>query len=120
MASYVIAVAIDCHDTDRCAAFWSAALGTGPARTWSDARGTRYVQISPDVGADLLFQPVREPKATKNRVHLDITPETGTQATEVARLVELGANVVADEPDLPWVLLGDPEGNEFCVLPPRR
>jgi hypothetical protein len=67
----------------------------------------------------LLFQPVPEAKPAKNRLHLDIAPATGTQQSEVDRLVSLGATVVADEPDLHWVVLTDPEGNEFCVLPPR-
>ncbi|MEJ3651674.1 VOC family protein [Actinomycetes bacterium KLBMP 9759] len=83
-------------------------------------RGTRYAQISPAAGTDLLFQPVGKPKTTENRAHLDIAPGSGTQADDVARLVDLGATLVADEPDLAWVLLADPEGNEFCVLPPRR
>jgi hypothetical protein len=64
-----------------------------------------------------LFERVPEGKATKNRVHLDLTPDT-TREQEVARLVSLGATEVGDHrrPDgSGWIVLADPEGNEFCV-----
>jgi Glyoxalase-like domain len=60
-----------------------------------------------------------EARSGKNRLHLDIAPATGTQETEVERLVDLGATRLASDPELPWVVLADPEGNEFFVLPPR-
>ncbi|NMH95313.1 VOC family protein [Pseudonocardia bannensis] len=118
----MIAVAVDCHDSELLTAFWSRALGRGTVRRWADPRGLHYVQLDGEGpgAAALLFQPVAEPRAGKNRLHLDIAPSDGeSQAGEVARLVALGARVVADEPDLPWVVLADPEGNTFCVLPPR-
>jgi glyoxalase superfamily protein len=59
-----------------------------------------------------------EARSGKNRLHLDIAPATGTQEAEVERLVDLGATRLASDPELPWVVLADPEGNEFCVLPP--
>ena len=117
--SAVIAVAVDCRDAEALAAFWCAALGTGVDRRWRDAHGVGYVQIGTGGGPLLLFQPVPEPKAGKNRLHLDIAPGTGTQDEEVERLVRLGATRVAEEHEHPWVVLADPEGNEFCVLPPR-
>ena len=86
---------------------------------WSDAAGTGYVETGDGDGAVLLFQPVHEDKAVKNRLHLDIAPVQVSQADEVARLVRLGASVLDDSPLLRWVVLADPEGNEFCVLPPR-
>jgi hypothetical protein len=61
---------------------------------------------------------VPEAKASKNRVHLDLLPAEQTRDQEVARLLELGATMVADHrrPDgTGWVVLADPEGNEFCV-----
>ena len=67
----------------------------------------------------LLFQPVPEGKAVKNRLHLDLAPASGSQAEEVERLLVLGATSLADEPEFPWVVLADPEGNEFCVLSGR-
>ena len=62
-----------------------------------------------------------EAKTVKNRVHLDLATESGAhQAAEVERLLALGA-VPADigQGDVPWTVLADPEGNEFCVLSPR-
>ncbi len=55
----------------------------------------------------------------KNRLHLAVAPVQGSQADEVTRLVGLGASMLDDGPVLPRVVLADPEGNEFCVLPPR-
>jgi catechol 2,3-dioxygenase-like lactoylglutathione lyase family enzyme len=118
MVSRVIAVVVDCRDAERCATFWCAALGAEVDRRWRDAHGVEYVQISTGEGPLLLFQPVAEARSVKNRLHLDIAPATGTQEAEVERLVGLGASRLADEPELPWVVLADPEGNEFCVLPP--
>ena len=76
----------------------------------------------PDPSAlPLVFVPVPEPKTGKNRVHLDLATESVRhQAAEVKRLLALGA-VPADigQGDVPWTVLADPEGNEFCVLDPR-
>ena len=66
--------------------------------------------------------PVDDVKSTKNRVHLDVAPYEGEdQAAEVARLVALGADHVdiGQGPDVTWVVLADPEGNELCVLRPQ-
>jgi catechol 2,3-dioxygenase-like lactoylglutathione lyase family enzyme len=119
MVSRVVAVAVDCRDAEALAAFWCAALGTEVDRRWRDAHDVEYVQIGTGEGPLLLFQPVPEPRAGKNRLHLDIAPPAGTQEAEVERLVGLGARRLSDEPEHPWVVLADPEGNEFCVLPPR-
>lgn len=68
------------------------------------------------VAPDLLFLRVPEAKAVKNRLHLDLRPTD--QAAEVARLEALGARRVAvgQGPEVSWVVLADPEGNESCVL----
>jgi hypothetical protein len=58
------------------------------------------------------FQLVPEPKVAKNRVHLDIT--ASDSAAELARLIELGARIVAEHPS--WTTLADPDGNEFCLV----
>ena len=123
MSSRVLAVVLDCSDVDRMTEFWRAALGADATWRWTDARGKQYVEFG--LGAEqgdsvLLLQPVTDLKRTKNRMHLDLAPREGDQAGEVARLVELGATVLADETDHPWVVLADPEGNEFCLLPPRK
>ena len=73
-------------------------------------------------GFDLCFVPVSEPKVEQNRVHLDLASESAAdQAAIVSRLLELGARPadVGQGPDVPWVVLADPDGNEFCVLSPQ-
>ena len=117
--SEVVAVAVDCLDAERCAAFWCAALGAEVLRRWRDAHEVEYVEVGTGGGPILLFQPVPEHKAGKNRLHLDIAPASASQEDEVERLVQLGATRVSDEAEHPWVVLADPEGNEFCVLTPR-
>ncbi|MES9519095.1 VOC family protein [Streptomyces capoamus] len=69
------------------------------------------------LGRRLLFQRVPEPKTGKNRLHLDLHPGPERRAEEVARLRALGARVVREvkEPAGQWVLMADPEDNEFCV-----
>jgi predicted enzyme related to lactoylglutathione lyase len=115
----ILAVAVDCRQPDLLAEFWEKALGRGKTRTWTDSHGLTYRQLEFDDGPALLFQPVPEGKAGKNRLHLDLAPADGDQRAEVERLVMLGAKVLDDPPDDPWIVLADPEGNEFCVLPPR-
>ena len=70
----------------------------------------------------LVFVPVTEPKTTKNRVHLDLsTTSAEHQAAEVERLLGLGAvRLDIGQGQVPWEVLADPEGNEFCVLDPGR
>lgn len=69
------------------------------------------------LGRRLLFQRVPETKTVKNRLHLDLHTGEGLRADEVARLEALGARVLREvkEPSGAWVLMADPEGNEFCV-----
>ncbi len=67
----------------------------------------------------LLFIEVPDVKQVKNRVHFDLRPVDGSRDAELARLVGLGATTLADRrnPDgTGWVVLADPEGNEFCIL----
>src|SRR6478752_1946678 len=67
----------------------------------------------------LVFVPVPEKKATKNRLHIDLAPDD--QAAEVERIVGLGATVIdIGQGEVGWVVLADPEGNEFCVLSARE
>jgi hypothetical protein len=69
------------------------------------------------VAPDLLFLKVPWPKAVKNRLHLDLRPVD--QAAEVARLEALGARRVdVGQGDVSWVVMADPDGNEFDVLRP--
>jgi catechol 2,3-dioxygenase-like lactoylglutathione lyase family enzyme len=113
-----IAVAVDARDPEALAAFWCGVLGASVVQRWTDAHGTAYVGIGLVGDVVLLFQAVSEPTEGKNRLHLDLAATTD-QRGEVARLVGLGARVLDEAPDHPWIVLTDPEGNEFCVLPPR-
>jgi hypothetical protein len=96
-------------------------------RWWLDALGWVRVgdsdeefEIAPAEGAHptLLFGRVPENKSVKNRLHLDFVPDD--QAAEVERLLALGATRVdVGQDDVSWVVLADPEGNEFCILAAR-
>jgi hypothetical protein len=73
----------------------------------------------------LVFVPVPEGKQVKNRLHLDLVPHGGTredQEAEVARIIALGATRVdvGQPADVGWIVLADPERNEFCVLAPKK
>jgi hypothetical protein len=77
--------------------------------------------VSPDGAHRLLFIEVPDEKSVKNRMHLDLEPVEGSRDDELARLLALGAGQVADHrgrfgPGTGWVVLADPEGNEFCIL----
>ena len=77
------------------------------------------IQPQPDRLPGILFLAVDEAKQWQNRLHIDLRPDD--QSAEVARLIGLGASRVAvGQGEVPWVVLADPEGNEFCVLAARR
>jgi|SRR5215207_5663362 len=109
-----IGLVLDCSAPHELAQFWSDALGY----TTMGGAGSYVVLVDPDgVRPKLLLQAVPEAKAAKNRMHLDIeTPDVDAEAT---RLESLGARrLEADtrsEHGTTWVIMADPEGNEFCV-----
>ena len=109
-------ITVDCVDPYRQATFWSEATGWREDPADPNNPGDPEGRIVSVHGFSLLFIPVPEGKVVKNRVHLDLMPATGTRDEEVTRLRDLGATLVADhrEPD-GFVVLADPEGNEFCV-----
>ncbi|MFE3761541.1 VOC family protein [Streptomyces sp. NPDC059104] len=116
MASIFQNVAVDCADAYGLALFWSGV--TGRPLHPQDVPGARETQVLMAEGPVLYFNQVSEPKKVKNRLHLCLRPE-GSRDREVDRLLGLGAAFVADhrDPDgAGWVVLADPEGNEFCVL----
>jgi extradiol dioxygenase family protein len=126
MASSLTEVIIDCHDLEVMATFWCDVLGYERAASgegWLAIR-TPGQELSDDdivAGAQppaLAFVKVLEAKAAKNRVHVDVTPTDRGQAAEVDRLLDLGARRAdIGQGETPWVVLADPEGNEFCVMP---
>ena len=109
-----IGLVLDCSDPTELARFWSQALGY----TTLGGAGNYVMLIDADgVKPKLLLQAVPEPKAVKNRMHLDIeTPDVEDEAT---RLESLGARRLEEdlrtEHGSNWVIMADPEGNEFCV-----
>ena len=109
-----IELVLDCADGERLAAFWAEALGY---RRYGSA-GT-YIALVPIEGdtPKLILQQVPEPKAGKNRMHLDVlAPDIEAEAS---RLEVLGAQRTRVEPVVEhgtqWIVMADPEGNEFCV-----
>jgi predicted enzyme related to lactoylglutathione lyase len=108
--AYVKSVSVDCADAARVAAFWAAALG-GEVEEGA-TRDKAFVEAPGWGGPSMWFTRVPEPKTAKNRMHLDLRAPSDL-ASEVSRLVALGASVVAEHGDL--TVMADPEGNEFCV-----
>jgi GNAT superfamily N-acetyltransferase len=119
MALRIQCLCIDSAAPSALAGFWQQALGWRRTHEQDD----EVVLEPPEGGAedgivpDLLFLRVPEDKAGKNRLHLDLRPDD--QQAEVARLEALGARRVdVGQGEVRWVVLADPEGNEFCVLHP--
>jgi hypothetical protein len=124
MTSRFTELVVDCHDPERLAAFWCAVLDFKVIDRSEDkveigsweptVEEVRARQMPPT----LLFIRVPEGKIVKNRLHLDVSPIDGSTDNEVARLLGLGAAKVdvGQGPGRSWVLMADPEGNEFDVL----
>ena len=114
----VAAIVQDCPDPGAIGAFWSAATGR-PIDRQSDR--VVSMRLADGKGPWLALFRSSDPKTIKNRVHIDIAPFAGDdQAAEVERLIALGAqrNDIG-QGDVPWEVMVDPEGNDFCVLSPR-
>jgi predicted enzyme related to lactoylglutathione lyase len=111
-------VVIDAYDAPALARFWAEVLGWRITLEDPDEIELQPPAGSPEEGLvpDLLFLPVRDEKTGKNRLHIDLRPEN--QDEEVRRIEALGATriSVGQGPEATWVVLADPEGNEFCVL----
>ena len=106
-------ICIDAHDIDALAAWWSSMLGW-PAEP-TDDDGDVALRAPAGAGPDWLFLPVPDDKVVKNRIHFDFTPDD--QQAEVERVLALGARRVdIGQGEQSWVVLADPEGNEFCIL----
>lgn len=118
MSLRVQCICIDAQNPGSLASFWEAVLGWRRTEEEPDE-----IVLEPPAGSaedgivpDLLFLKVPEEKSGKNRLHLDLRPDD--QRAEVERLEELGAVRVdvGQTAEATWIVLGDPEGNEFCVL----
>jgi predicted enzyme related to lactoylglutathione lyase len=121
MSTRLVNLVIDAARPEVLADFWAALLG------WrADPGDPGEVDVrAPEADGwdlDLVFVPVPEAKVVKNRIHLDLASKTLSHQEElVSRALELGARRVdVGQGAVPWVVLADPEGNEFCVLEPRE
>jgi hypothetical protein len=125
MASRLTEVIFDCHDLARSSNFWCKALGyeqVSAGEGWIAIRSPG-VKLTDEMLNDcpqspaLAFVLVPEDKIFKNRIHIDLTPIDCSQEEEVQRLVELGAHRIdIGQRDTSWIVMADPEGNEFCVM----
>lgn len=133
MTSRFTELVIDAHDMRKLAEFWCAVLdykilydepeileigpkdfdaAPGPALVEQWKSRARAKPPTPTI----VFEPVPEGKAVKNRVHIDVSP-LGDHQEEVERILALGATKAdIGQGDVKWVVMRDPEGNEFCVL----
>ena len=115
MSLAIDCVLIDCSDLHRMSEFWRSALDL--EHVWTGPSGG-YLLVDAQGTTRLGLMPGSEAKRGKNRVHLDLRPDN--QDEEIQRLKELGATRVdIGQRDVPWVVMADPEGNEFCVLRSR-
>ncbi len=129
-----VQITFDCADPAGLAAFWAEALGyrlQDPPKgfeSWEQAleamgvppesRNDASALVDPEgSGPRLYFQRVPEGKTVKNRLHIDVNPADREQDEEVRRLLDLGArHADVGQGRQSWVVLADPEGNEFCIL----
>jgi predicted enzyme related to lactoylglutathione lyase len=107
-------VVIDVADHDVVVPFWAAALGWTAHPINNQFVGLR-APAEEQIGFDILFQKVPEPKVAKNRAHIDF--DAADMDAEVDRLVGLGGTRLAEHNlgEFRWTIVADPEGNEFCV-----
>ena len=131
MVSRFSEIVIDCERPKALAEFWCSALGyrvleerddlveIGPPEVstdddWAEWTARLRREAAPPT---LVFVVVPEAKVTKNRLHIDLSPLDTSPADEVERLIGLGATKAdIGQGDVPWTVMRDPEGNEFCVL----
>lgn len=122
MTSFISHTTVDAHNAYELSEWWKALLGYSDLDGDTNEPGHEECLIrDPETGHQVLFIEVPDTKTVKNRLHFDLRPRTGTRDEEVERLIALGAPVVLDMrdhygPGTGWVVLADPEGNEFCIL----
>jgi predicted enzyme related to lactoylglutathione lyase len=109
-------VVVDSADPARLARWWAEALGY---RIVFEEADEVEIRRTPEELPGLLFASSSDVKTVKNRLHVDLRPDD--QEAEVERLVDMGARPVdIGQHDVGWVVLADPEGNEFCVLSSKK
>ena len=119
MAVWLHHVVIDAQDLPGLARFWAQVLGW---RILSEHEQEIVIGADATAPVGICFMPVSDPKTTKNRLHLDLSPDPGEQEAEIQRILALGARRVdiGQTGTESWTVLADPEGNEFYVVRPKR
>ncbi len=117
MASVLSEISVDCTNPMLLARFWCEVLDF---KVQEEEVGLVTIGAPDENSATIVltFAQVPEPKLGKNRIHLDVRPHGTDQQQEVDRLLSLGASYtdVGQDEDVSWIVLADPEGNEFSVL----
>ena len=123
MSCFVSHTSIDCRNAYELSEWWKTLLGYTDVPDDPNEPGHEECMIIDPAGRGprVLFLEVPEEKTIKNRLHLDLRPRERTMADEVAWAIAHGATEIADRrgihgPGSGWVVLADPEGNEFCIL----
>ena len=122
MTSFVSHTTVDCANAYELSEWWKQVLGyVDVADDPNEAGHGECMILSPETSHSVLFIEVPEAKQTKNRIHFDLRPADGSRDNEIARVIGLGATQLDDQrekygPGTGWVVLADPEGNEFCIL----
>ncbi len=122
MTSLISHTSVDCADAYALSEWWKQVLGYVDIDGDPNEPGHEECMIrSAETGHQVLFIEVPDTKRVKNRLHFDLRPVDGTRDAEVARLLAIGATQVDDQREVRgdgtgWMVLADPEGNEFCVL----
>jgi hypothetical protein len=120
VTSFIAHTTVDCANAYELSEWWKPVLGYADIDGDPNEPGHEECMIrDPRAGHQVLFIEVPDVKQVKNRIHFDLVPREGTRDEELQRLLELGAREVDDRrrPDgSGWVVLADPEGNEFCIL----
>ena len=122
MTSFISHTTVDCANAYELSEWWKPVLGYVDLEDDPNEPGHEECMIrDPETGHLVLFIEVPDAKQGKNRVHFDLMPRAGTRDEELARLLDHGATEVLDlrgqwGPGSGWMVLADPEGNEFCIL----
>jgi hypothetical protein len=112
-------IVIDARDLPALARLWAQVLEW---RILSEREREIVIGVDVTASVGICFMPVIDKKTVKNRVHLDLTPDPDQQDAEIQRILALGARRadIGQTGAESWTVLADPEGNEFCVLRPKR
>ena len=122
MTAFISHTTIDCTNAYDLSEWWKPVLGYVDIDGDPNLPGHEECMIRhPETRHSVLFIEVPDDKDGKNRIHFDLRPVEGTRDEELERLLAHGAVEIADHrgehgPGTGWVILADPEGNEFCIL----